>query len=555
MATTDLPTTADSSSLDRTVARARRQTLADLLHRSARRFPDRVAVREDGVADPRSRTFAELEADANRLAAALAERGVGPGDRIALLSRNGLPYVQVIFGVAKAGATLVPVNFMLGGGEVGYVLEHSGASGLIVQDALVDTAEEAIRVAGVEGRLKVQAVLGGDDVEERLQWERLPDLVGAPGDPDPGAPDHLVASDAPAQVMYTSGTESRPKGAVLSHEALIANYATCMVDGEMRPDDVQVHALPLFHVAQQHVFLLPAIQLGMTSVILPAPDPATVLAAIERHGATTFFAPPTVWIGLLRHPDFDARDLSSLRKGYYGAAIMPVEVLKELSRRRPELRLWNFYGQTEMAPLSTVLRPEDQLRKAGSAGRAALNVEARIAAPDGSEVPTGEIGEIVLRSPHAIHGYLDAPDKTAAAFAGGWFHSGDLGVADEEGYITVVDRVKDMIKTGGENVASREVEEAIYAHEAVAEVAVVGIPHPEWIECVVAVVVPREGATVDGGELAAHCRERLAGFKVPKAFRVVDALPKNASGKILKRDLRQGLADVAEGIAGPRGGR
>jgi fatty-acyl-CoA synthase len=265
-----------------------------------------------------------------------------------------------------------------------------------------------------------------------------------------------------------------------------------------------------------------------------------------------FFAPPTVWIGLLRHPDFDTRDLSSLAKGYYGAAIMPVEVLKELSRRRPELRLWNFYGQTEMAPLSTVLRPEDQLRKAGSAGRAALNVEARIAAPDGSAVPAGEIGEIVLRSPHAIHGYLDAPDRTAAAFGGGWFHSGDLGVQDDEGYITVVDRIKDMIKTGGENVASREVEEAIYAHEAVAEVAVVGLSHPEWIECVVAVVVPREGASVDPEALRVHCRERLAGFKVPKAFQVIDALPKNASGKILKRDLRERFADVADGIAGPR---
>jgi fatty-acyl-CoA synthase len=325
-----------------------------------------------------------------------------------------------------------------------------------------------------------------------------------------------------------------------------------MVDGEMTASDVQVHALPLFHVAQQHVFLVPAVQLGMTNVILPAPDPATVLRTIEEHRATMFFAPPTVWIGLLRHPDFDARDLSSLTKGYYGAAIMPVEVLKELSSRRPELRLWNFYGQTEMAPLSTVLRPEDQLRKAGSAGRAALNVEARVAAPDGSPVPVGEVGEIVLRSPHAIHGYLDAPDRTAAAFGGGWFHSGDLGVLDEDGYLTVVDRIKDMIKTGGENVASREVEEVVYEHPAIAEVAVVGLPHPEWIECVVAVVVLRDGAEADAEALRAHCRERLAGFKVPNAFRTVDALPKNASGKILKRDLRERFADVAEGVPGPR---
>jgi fatty-acyl-CoA synthase len=546
---TDAPTTAASSSLGRTVARARRQTLADLLHRSARRFPERTAVLEAGVAEPRRRTFAQLEADANRIAHALNERGIGAGDRVALLSRNGLPYVQAIFGVAKAGATLVPINFMLGGAEVGYVLQHSGAVGLLAQDALLAAADEAIEVADAGTRLGVRAVVDADG--DRDGWEPFGALAGDPGDPDPGAPDHLVASDAPAQVMYTSGTESRPKGAVLSHEALIANYSTCMVDGEMRADDVQVHALPLFHVAQQHVFLLPAIQLGMTSVILPAPDPATVLRTIEEHGASMFFAPPTVWIGLLRHPDFDTRDLSTLTKGYYGAAIMPVEVLKELSRRRPELRLWNFYGQTEMAPLSTVLRPEDQLRKAGSAGRAALNVEARIAAPDGSELPAGEIGEIVLRSPHAIHGYLDAPDKTAAAFAGGWFHSGDLGVADDEGFITVVDRIKDMIKTGGENVASREVEEAIYTHEAVAEVAVVGLPHPEWIECVVAIVVPREGAELDEAALHAHCRERLAGFKVPKAFRVLDALPKNASGKILKRDLRERFADLAAGVAGP----
>jgi fatty-acyl-CoA synthase len=205
-----------------------------------------------------------------------------------------------------------------------------------------------------------------------------------------------------------------------------------------------------------------------------------------------------------------------------------------------------------MAPLSTVLRPEDQLRKAGSAGRAALNVEARVAAADGSPSPVGEVGEIVLRSPHAIHGYLDAPDRTAAAFEGGWFHSGDLGVMDDEGYITVVDRIKDMIKTGGENVASREVEEVVYAHPAVAEVAVVGLPHPEWIECVVAVVVARDGEDVDAEALRVHCREQLAGYKVPKAFRVIDALPKNASGKILKRDLREQFADVADEIPGPR---
>lgn len=332
-------TTAASTSLEQTVARARRQTIADLLHRSARRFPDKAAVVEGAGTPERRRTFAELEADANRLAHALIERGVRPGDRIALLSRNGLPYVQAIFGVAKAGAVLVPINFMLRGGEVGYVLQHSGAVGLLVQEELLPVAEEAIGVADAAGRLKLRAVLGADDLTAPDGWASFPALVGATADGNPGEPEIVIASDAPAQVMYTSGTESRPKGAVLSHEALIANYSTCMVDGDMKADDVDVHALPLFHVAQQHVFLVPDVQLGATSVILPAPDPAAVLAAIEEHQATKFFAPPTVWIGLLGHPDFDRRDLSSLRKGYYGAAIMPVEVLRELSRRLPEVRL------------------------------------------------------------------------------------------------------------------------------------------------------------------------------------------------------------------------
>ncbi len=543
---------------DPSIARARRQTLGDLLHRTAQRYPGRMAVLDD--CEPRrepcrQRTFHELNADANRIAHALIERGVQPGDRVALLARNGLPYAQAIFGVAKAGAVLVPVNFMLGGGEVGYVLHHSGAIGLLVQDELHATAEDAIRAADAGSSLRVKAVLptADDGSSAPDGWEPFSTLTRTVNDPDPGDPGLPIAADAPAQVMYTSGTESRPKGAVLSHEALISNYSTCIIDGEMQPDDVELHALPLFHVAQQHVFLGPDMQLGTSSVILPAPDPATVLAAIEQHRVTKFFAPPTGWIGLLRHPDFETRDLSSLRKGYYGAAIMPVEVLRELSSRLPNVRLWNFYGQTEMAPLATVLKPEDQLRKAGSAGRAALNVETRIVGPDGEHLPAGEVGEIVHRSPHAIHGYLDDPERTADAFAGGWFHSGDLGVADDEGYITVVDRIKDMIKTGGENVASREVEEAIYAHDAVGEVAVIGIPHPQWIEAVIAVYVPRDGVTVDAAELTAHCRERLAGFKVPKAFRTVDALPKNASGKILKRDLRDEFASVADEISGPRG--
>jgi fatty-acyl-CoA synthase len=265
---------------------------------------------------------------------------------------------------------------------------------------------------------------------------------------------------------------------------------------------------------------------------------------MAENGITSFFAPPTVWISLLRSPQFDVTDLSGLAKGYYGASIMPVEVLREIQRRLPNVRLWNLYGQTEIAPVATVLKPEDQLRKAGSAGRAALNVETRVVDDAMNDVAVGDIGEIVHRSPQLLSGYYHDDERTRAAFEGGWFHSGDLGVIDTEGYLTVVDRKKDMIKSGGENVASREVEEAIYGIEGVSEVAVIGLPDPHWIEAVTAVVVAKPGHTLTEEGLIAACRDRLAHFKAPKRVILVDALPKNPSGKLLKRELRQRHIDL-----------
>lgn len=254
-----------------------------------------------------------------------------------------------------------------------------------------------------------------------------------------------------------------------------------------------------------------------------------------------------MWISLLRHPDFESRDLSSLRKGYYGASPMPVEVPRELLRRLPDVRLWNFYGQTEMAPLATILRPHEQLERAGSAGRAAVNVDTMLV-DDGNPAPAGEVGEIVHRGPHAALGYYRDDEKTADAFRGGWFHPGDLGVMTEDGYLSVVDRKKDMIKTGGENVASREVEEAIYELDGVAEVAVFGIRHPHWIEAVTAVIVPKPGTSPTTDAVHAHTRERLAGYKRPKYIVFTETLPKNPSGKILKRALRTQHATLAESV-------
>ena len=511
---------------------ARRQTMGDLLRRSADRYPDRTAIVDGEL----RRTYRELDDAVNRAANALAERGMGKGDRLALLGHNSYGFVVTYFACAKLGLICVPVNYMLGAGEVGYILEHSGATAMVAEDALVPLAEAGIDAAGAP--IVVRGVIGDD----RAAWEQLSDWTTHR---DAAEPVVDLADDDPVELLYTSGTESRPKGTMLTSRSLIAQHTSCFVDGEMRPDDVEIHALPLFHSAQLHCFFTPSIHLGAVNVLLAKAEPAAMLAAVEAERATKLFCPPTVWIALMNHPDFDRRDLSSLRKGYYGASIMPVEVLAELGERLPGVRLFNFYGQTEMSPVATVLRPEDQVRKAGSAGRAALSVETMIVDDDGNPVPAGEVGEIVHRSPQAMLGYWNDAEKTAETFRGGWLHTGDLGILDADGYLYVVDRMKDMIKSGGENVASREVEEVIHAHPAVAEAAVFAIPHPRWIEAVAAVVVPRAGAAIAPEAITAFCRERLAGFKTPRYVVVADGLPKNPSGKILKRDLRTIHAGLA----------
>ena len=530
----DQPFIAETSAA---ITRARQHSVSDLLRRSAARYPDKLAV----VSGDRRATYAAFDAAVDSCAAALADRGLTKGDRLALLCHNSWEFAVLAFATARLGVVLVPVNFMLGAEEVAFILQHSGATGMVVEDSLAATADKAIASAGLQGGVRGVVRLGGVDVGNG--WEDVDGWLH--GDATP--PEVVVADDDPLRLMYTSGTESRPKGVMLSSRSLIAQYVSCIVDGGMGADDVELHALPMYHCAQLDCFFTVDVYLGATSVILPSPDPAGILAAVEREKATKLFCPPTVWISLLRHPDFDTRDLSSLRKGYYGASAMPVEVLKELRRRLPDVQLWNFYGQTEMAPLATILRPEEQLPMAGSAGRASLNCETRVVDDDDQPVPPGEVGEIVHRSPHAALGYYNDEAKTAEAFRHGWFHSGDLGTIDERGYLSVVDRKKDMIKTGGENVASREVEEAIYSMDGVAEVAVFGITHPKWIEAVTAVVVPKPGASVTVEQVQAHARESLASFKRPKYVVLADALPKNPSGKILKKDLRVKHADLAAG--------
>ncbi|ESJ20154.1 acyl-CoA synthetase [Cupriavidus sp. HPC(L)] len=524
------------------IRRAHQHGVGDILRRSAQRTPDKTAI----VCGDVQWSYRDFDQICDRLVAALSQQGIAAGDRVAILSRNSHAFAAMRFALARLGAVLVPINFMLNAGEVAYILRSSGARTLLVGAGFETLAVDAI-AAAEQGTADGQ--LAGVQIGLQI-W--LPSEDQADGAPEGMLRfDDLLMASAPApdiapvdprsllQIIYTSGTESLPKGAMLSHEAVLWEYVTCIVEGNMQAGDVVLHALPLYHCAQLDVFLGPAVYLGATNIITGQPRPDVILPLIARHRVNAFFAPPSIWIALLRSPLFEGADLASLAKGYYGASIMPVEVLKEMQRRMPGVRLWNFYGQTEIAPLATVLHPDDQLRKAGSAGKPALNVETRIVDDEMRDVAPGEIGEIVHRSPQLLDGYYNDPERTAEAFRGGWFHSGDLAVRDDEGYITIVDRKKDMIKSGGENVASREVEEMIFRIPEVSEVAVIGLPDPYWVEAVTAVIVLKEGQSLSEQQVVDFCKAGMAHFKVPKRVIFAEALPKNPSGKLLKRELRR----------------
>lgn len=509
---------------------ARARDISDILRLQAKRAPNKLALAYEGHSD----TFAELDAIVTRTANAIRSFGIMPGDKVAVLSHNNRAYVLLRFAIIRAGAIFTPINFMLNANEVAFILSHSGARAVLVEDSLCAIADDAIAQLKTTPLLK--AFIPHDSVEVPSDWISVETWFEFPAEA-PLAP--IRNEDDPVQIMYTSGTESRPKGVLLSSRALLAQYVTCIADGGMEANDVELHCLPLYHCAQLDCFLTVDFYLGATSYLHRSADPASMLEAIERDRITKLFCPPTVWISLLRHPDFERRDLSTLVKGYYGASIMPATIIQELSARLPNLRLWNFYGQTEMAPVATILKPEDQLRRLGSAGRPGLNVETMVVDDLDNPLAPGMVGEIVHRSPQAMLGYYNDPEKTAVAFANGWFHSGDLGRFDEDGYLYVVDRKKDMIKSGGENVASREVEEVLFCDEQVGEVAVFGIPDTKWIEAVVAAVVPKDRRTFDLSRLVDHAAANLAPYKRPKQFFVVDSLPKNASGKVLKTELRR----------------
>ncbi|MGW1676647.1 fatty acyl-CoA synthetase [Saccharopolyspora sp. NPDC002376] len=501
----------------------RASTVADVLRRSAARVPDRVALRfVDSTGQEAEWTYAGLDDAVTRAAGLLLAAGASKGDRIAAYGKNSDAYVIGFLACARAGLVHVPINYNLTSGELTYLLAQSESSIALVDPALAGKLDE------VRGETSLERVIplrgDADSLLAQCAEGALPEL------------DVDVSDDDLVQLLYTSGTTSSPKGAMMTHRALLHEYLSCLAALDLAEDDQPLHVMPLYHSAQMHVFLLPNLMIGATNRLVEVPEPGDILRRIEAERIGSFFAAPTVWVALANHPDFAERDLKSLRKAYYGASIMPGPVLRRLRDQLPELGFYNCFGQSEIAPLAAVLRPEEHADRPDSAGRPVLFVEAKVVDELGEEVAPGESGEIVYRSPQLCTGYWNKPEETAEAFRDGWFHSGDLVRRDEAGYVFVVDRIKDVINTGGVLVASREVEDALYTHPAVGEVAVIAVPDPKWIERIAAVVVPK--GEVTEVELIEHVHGQLAGFKVPKEIHFLDDLPRNSSGKLLKRVLR-----------------
>ncbi|MCE8021663.1 AMP-binding protein [Halomonas sp. MCCC 1A11036] len=508
--------------------RIQQNTIGAALSRSARKHGDKLALAFEG----RRWSYAELNRAVNRVANRLLASGLMPGNRLAAYGKNSDAYVIAWLAATRAGLVHVPINFALSADELRYILEQSGASALLSDLSLADNVAKASEELGLSlsGTLHAESPDGFDVLQVALDE-----------DSDDSEPNIEIDASSLAQLLYTSGTTAAPKAAMMTHQALLAEYMACMVELDIKGDEPMLAALPLYHSAQMHVFLMPALLLGAPVHLRMAPLPDDCLAQIAAEGIVSFFAPPTVWISLLRHPAFDTFDLTTLKKAYYGASIMPVPVLEELQQRLPGVGLYNCYGQSEIAPLATVLRPEEHAERPASAGRPILTVETRIVDLEMNDVPPGEHGEIVHRSPQLLTGYWNKPEMSEEVFAGGWFHSGDVGYFDEAGYLYIVDRIKDVINTGGVVVASREVEEGLFKHPAVSEVAVIGLPDAKWIEAITAVVVPKEGMEVSEEELIAHAKAHMAPYKVPKRILFAEALPKSTAGKILKRHLRKEL--------------
>jgi fatty-acyl-CoA synthase len=497
-----------------------------VLDHHASRSPDRSLT----VFDGKTTTYAEMADRARALAGGLHGNGVQPGDVVALLSYNRPEFLETMFAASYLGAIVMPINWRLAPAEIRYILEHSEARALVCDRELIGVADQATEGLG-DGLLR--SSIGADRAEG---WTRLADLEsGAPVVPRlPTDPDDVH------RLMYTSGTTGRPKGVMITHGNLAWKNLAHLVEFGFTSDDLGLACGPLYHVGALDLTTTSLICAGATVVLHRAFDAGAVVDELEGSRVTCVWLAPAMVNAIMALPDLDRRDLSSVRVIINGGEKMPVPLIERIQRTFPSAWFADAYGLTETVSGDTFLDRDSLISKLGSVGRPCLHLELEIWDAEGKPVAAGEPGEVVMRGPKVFAGYWRDPVATERAFTGGWFHTGDIGVTDEDGYLFIVDRLKDMIVSGGENIASSEVERVLYEHPAVREAAVVARPDERWGEVPVAFVVTGPDDGVTGDELIAHCRSQLARYKVPKDVTFLDALPRTPSGKVLKRTLREG---------------
>lgn len=497
-----------------------------VLQRNTESFPNKEAV----VFGERRLTYRELQERVDAFAHGLRELGIKRGDVVAILLYNCLEYIEITFAVNKLGAIWLPLNYRLSGEELKYILTHSEAKMLISETGFAPVIGQ-IRdgISGVKRFLSLgEDAAPGWESYDRLIEANLGSIV----------PHAMVDLDDLHRLMYTSGTTAHPKGVMITYGNLYWKNIAHILTFDIKPEDKTLVVGPLYHVGAMDLPGTGTLYAGGSLIILPGFDPVPVLKTIRNEKITNTWFAPTMVNMLFQEPTFDQYDVSSLRFIIDGGEKMPLPLITKIKEKFPHAWFADAYGLTETVSGDTFLSKDKMIEKIGSVGKPVIQLRVRIVDEIGKEVPSGTLGEIVLRGPKVFKGYWRNEAATAAAINDGWFHTGDIGYLDDEDYLYIVDRKKDIIISGGENIASLEVERVIYEMPQVLEVAVVGIPHPRWQEVPKAFIVPKKGEELTAGEVMEHCSKKLARFKVPKEIEFIDLLPRNPSGKVLKRELR-----------------